>query len=62
MSDNNETKKCKFCGKTLVGKNKTGICSSCKKRAGDTGVTAVGILSLIGGGIWAAVKIFTKKD
>lgn len=35
--NNNEERKCKICGKTIVGKNKTGICSACKKKAGDTG-------------------------
>lgn len=29
--NNNEERKCKMCGKTIVGKNKTGICSACKK-------------------------------
>ena len=37
--NNNEERKCKICGKTIVGKNKTGICSACKKKAGDTGVS-----------------------
>lgn len=59
---NEEIRKCKICGKTIVGKNKTGICSACKKKAGDTGVTVLGVLGLIGSGIWTAVKIFTKKD
>ena len=60
--ENEEIRKCKICGKTIVGKNKTGICSACKKKAGDTGVTALGVIGLIGSGIWAAVKAFTKKD
>ena len=59
--NNNKERKCKICGKTIVGKNKTGVCSACKKKTGDTGVTALGILGLIGGGIWTVVKIFTKK-
>ena len=42
--------------------NKTGICSACKKKAGDTGVTVMGVLALIGGAIWTGVKAFTKKD
>ena len=50
--NNNEERKCKICGKTIVGKNKTGICSACKKKAGDTGVTVMGVLALIGGAIW----------
>ena len=33
--NNNEERKCKICGKTIVDKNKTGICSACKKKAGD---------------------------
>lgn len=57
-----EIRKCKICGKTIVGKNKTGICSACKKKAGDTGVTVLGVIGLIGSGIWTAVKAFTKKD
>ena len=58
--NNNEERKCKMCGKTIVGKNKTGICSACKKKAGDTaGVAVMGVLALIGGAIW---KAFTKKD
>ena len=60
--NNNEERKCKMCGKTIVGKNKTGICSACKKKAGDTGVTVMGVLALIGGAIWTWVKAFTKKD
>ena len=60
--NNNEERKCKMCGKTIVGKNKTGICSACKKKAGDTGVTVMGVLALIGGAIWTGVKAFTKKD
>lgn len=59
---NNEERKCKICGKTIVDKNKTGICSACKKKAGDTGVTVMGVLALIGGAIWTGVKAFTKKD
>ena len=46
----------------IVGKNKAGICSACKKKAGDTGVTVMGVLALIGGAIWTGVKTFTKKD
>lgn len=61
MSKNKEDKKCKVCGKTIVGKNKTGVCASCKKKAGDTGVTALGVIALIGGIIWTGVKAFTKK-
>ena len=57
-----EERKCKICGKTIVGKNKTGICSACKKKAGDTGVTVLGVLGLIASGVWTAVKAFTKKD
>lgn len=57
-----EVRKCKICGKTIVGKNKTGICSACKKKAGDTGVTVLGVLGLITSGVWTAVKAFTKKD
>ena len=37
--NNNKERKCKICGKTIVGKNKTGVCSACKKKTGDTGVT-----------------------
>ena len=33
--NNGEERKCKICGKTIVGKNITGICSACKKKAGD---------------------------
>lgn len=57
--NNNEERKCKICGKTIVDKNKTGICSACKRKAGDTGVAVMGVLALIGGAIW---KAFTKKD
>ena len=62
MSKNNEERKCKICGKTIVGKNKTGVCAACKKKVGDNSVTAFGVLALIGGGIWTVVKAFTKKD
>ena len=63
MSKNNaEERKCKICGKTIVGKNKTGICSACKKKAGDTGVTVLSVLGLVGSTAWGFVKAFTKKD
>lgn len=63
MSKNNgEERKCKICGKTIVGKNKTGICSVCKKKAGDTSVTVMEVLALIDGAIWTVVEAFTKKD
>lgn len=60
--DNKDARKCKICGKTIVGRNKTGICSACKKKAGDTGVTALGVLGVIGTTAWALVKSLTKKD
>lgn len=56
--NNNEERKCKMCGKTIVGKNKIDICAACKKKAGDTGVAVLGVLALI----WTGVKAFTKKD
>lgn len=62
MSTNTEERKCKMCGKTIVGKNKTGICSACKKKAGDTGVNALGIIGIIGTVIFTGVKAFTKKN
>ncbi len=63
MSKNNgKEKKCRICGKTLVGKNKTGVCSACKKKAGDTGGTIVGILGVIGGLALAGIKALTKND
>ncbi len=62
MNTNNEERKCKICGKTIVGNNKTGICSACKKKTGDKGVAAMGILAVISGIIYTAVKVFTKKD
>ena len=60
--NNGEERKCKICGKTIVGKNKMGICSACKRKAGDTGRTVMGVLVLVGGAIWTRVKVFTKKD
>ena len=57
-----EERKCKMCGKTIVGNSKTGVCSACKKEVGDTSMNALGILVVIGGGIWTIVKILTKKD
>ncbi len=60
--NNNEERKCKICGKTIVGKNKTGICSACKKKAGDAGVTVMGVFLLVGGTIWTGVKAFTKRN
>ena len=63
MSKNNEEeKKCRICGKTIVGKNRTGVCNACKKKAGDTGVKALGILSFLGGCAWSAVKMLTRRD
>ena len=60
--NNNEERKCKICGKTIVDKNKTGICSACKKKAGDKSVIVTSFLVLIGGAIWAGVKALAKKD
>lgn len=57
----NKERKCRFCGKTIVGNNKIGICSACKKKAGDTGLNIIGLGSVIGGSIWAIIKAFTKK-
>ncbi len=62
MNSNNKEKKCKICGKILVGNNNTGICSACIKKGGDTTVTAAGIAALILGSIIAVIKIFKKKD
>ena len=63
MSKNkNEERKCKICGKTIVGENKTGICSACKKKTGDTGLAALGLIGIIGGGIFSVVKALTKKN
>ena len=64
MSKNNdEERKCRICGKTIVGKNKTGICAACKKKAGDiTGVAALFALSVIGSIIFPLEKVITKKD
>ena len=59
---NDEERKCRICGKTIVGKNKICICSACKKKVGDTGVTVMGILGLIGTGIWTVVKAVARKD
>ncbi len=59
---NDEVRKCKICGKTIVGKNKTGVCSACKKKTGDKSVATVGILAAISGIIFTVVKAFTKKD
>ena len=46
--NNNEEKKCRMCGKVLVGKNKLGLCSACKRKTGNVGVAAMGALALIG--------------
>ena len=63
MNDNQkEVRKCKICGKTIVGRNKTGICTGCKKKAGDNGVAALGVFALIGGNVCTVIKAFTKKD
>ena len=62
MNKGDQVRKCKICGKTIVGKNKTGICTACKKKAGDAGVNLLGILALVGGGIWTTIKAFTRKS
>lgn len=63
MSKNNsDERKCKICGKTIVGKNKTGVCAACKKKAGDTSVSVMGALAVIGGIVWGGVKLLTKRD
>lgn len=59
---NEEERKCKFCGKTIVGQNKSGICSACKKKAGDTSVTVLGVFALLGGAAWTVIKSITKID
>ena len=60
--DNKDARKCKICGKTIVGRNKTGICSACKKKAGDTGVAVLNVLGVIGTTALVLVKSFTEKD
>ena len=60
--NNNDARKCKICGKTIVGRNKTGICSACKKKAGDTGVAVLNVLGVIGTTALVLVKSFTEKD
>lgn len=60
MNKNNNERKCKLCGKTIVGRNKISIlCSACKKNVGNT--TALGALPLIGVGTLKIVKAFKKK-
>ena len=59
--NNNEEKKCKICGKTIVGKNKTGICSACKKKAAGDTVTVMGVFTLIWIGVSKLAKSFNKK-
>lgn len=57
-----EVRKCKMCGKTLVGKNKLGICSACQKKTGDTGITVLGVGSIITAVIVGAIKWFGKRS
>jgi hypothetical protein len=59
--ENDEIRKCKICGKTIVGKNKTGICSGCKKKAGHDKplrqtAWAVFFWAKPGTGVYAAYK------
>lgn len=61
-SHNDEVKKCKLCGKTIVGKNKTGICNACKKASGDKGLRFIGALTVISGTIYSIIKSISKKD
>ena len=57
MNKNNNERKCKLCGKTIVGRNKIGICSACKKKTNNTVLSA---LPLIGVTL-TIVKAFKKK-
>ena len=63
MSKNNaEERKCKICGKTIVGRNKTGICSACRKKTSDTVFKALVALGFVGTAARSLVKVFIKKD
>lgn len=57
---NKEERKCKGCGKTLVGKNKTGFCSACKKTGAERGTIAAGVLAFVGSIIFGGIKTFKK--
>lgn len=63
MKENSdEVKRCKICGKIIVGENKTGICGECKKKIGDGGTAAAGVLTIIGGVVLTiAKKIILKR-
>ena len=61
--NNKEEKKCRKCGKTIVGNNKTGICAACKKKCADEGAIVLGVVATAGGvlGIFLrALRSFRK--
>lgn len=64
MNKNNNERKCKQCGKTIVGKNRFGICSACMKKDSDNGLKTFGALTLTGSVIGVSYKLakaITKK-
>ena len=62
MNKENEVKKCKMCGSTLVGKNKIiGLCSNCVRKAGQGGVSILVVGALVVTGFGKFIKAVFKK-
>lgn len=64
MSKENEVKKCKMCGATLVGNNKNkkiGLCSNCARKAGQGGLQILAGVTLLGSTILGIAKLAIKK-
>lgn len=65
MSKENEVKKCKMCGATLVGNNKNkkiGLCSNCARKAGQGGVGILAGIIILGTVALKIVKDVVKKE
>ena len=63
MNKNEEQRKCKKCGKTIVGKNKLGLCSACKKENEEKGVIiGTVIVTVVTAALGFVAKLFNKKE
>ena len=62
MNDiNKKVRKCKLCGKTIVGHNWIGICKGCKKKIFDKGITLAGLSVLFAGTFKFGTNVFNEK-
>lgn len=62
MNKENDVKKCKKCGATLVGKNKViDLCSNCTRNIGQGGLGILAGVTLVGSVVLGFVKLVLKR-